>query len=76
MEAALDICPDIDSQQDDIRKTCERLADELVEQWRFRREWLDECRAGGEGRASCSITSGLATGGGFGNLKIKGENLL
>ncbi len=41
MEAAADICPNIDSQHDDIGETCERLANLLVAEWGFRREWLD-----------------------------------
>ena len=38
---AADISPDIDSQQDEIGKTCERLANQLTEEWGFRQTWLD-----------------------------------
>jgi hypothetical protein len=41
LEAAADICPDTDSQCDDVGNECERLTNALVEEWGFRREGLD-----------------------------------
>jgi hypothetical protein len=36
LEAAADICPDIDKENDDVGKECERLANALVKEWGFR----------------------------------------